>query len=59
MRDHPLLLLPRNDRVALMRRALDAAGAGDHPIPDYFFQASLCHRCRQVADDVGGKYAVE
>ena len=50
VRDHPLLLLPRNDRVALMRRALDAAGAGDHPIPDYFFQASLCHRCRQVAD---------
>jgi serine protein kinase len=49
-RDHPLLLLPRNDRVALMRRALDDAGAGDHPIPDYFFQASLCHRCRQVAD---------
>jgi serine protein kinase len=50
VRDHPLLLLPRNDRVAVMRRALDDAGCGDAQIPDYFFQASLCHRCRQVAD---------
>jgi len=50
VRDHPLLLLPRNDRVALMRRALEGARQSDTQIPDYFFEASLCHRCRQVAD---------
>jgi predicted Ser/Thr protein kinase len=50
VRDHPLLLLPRDERVALMQRALDDAGMRDYQIPDYFFRASLCHRCRQVAD---------
>ena len=50
VRDHPLLLLPRDERVALMESALAAAGMSDYQIPDYFLQASLCHRCRQVAD---------
>jgi serine protein kinase len=50
VRDHPLLLLPRGERVALMERALDDAGVRGYQIPNYFFQASLCHRCRQVAD---------
>ena len=50
VRDHPLLLLPRDERIALMERALDDAGMRGYQIPNYFFQASLCHRCRQVAD---------
>jgi predicted Ser/Thr protein kinase len=50
VRDHPLLLLPRDERVALMERALEDAGMGGYRIPDYFHRASLCHRCRQVAD---------
>lgn len=48
--DHPLLLLPRGERVALMERALEDAGIRGYQIPSYFYQASLCHRCRQVAD---------
>jgi serine protein kinase len=50
VRDHPLLLLPREERMTLMRRILDAAGYEDYQIPEHFKHASLCHRCRQVAD---------
>ncbi len=52
MRDHPLLLLPKKDRRELMEWALEEAGFGDYQIPDYFLHASLCHRCRQVADSL-------
>lgn len=50
VRDHPLLLLPKAERLELAQRAMEQAGQGDHQIPEYFQQASLCHRCRQVAD---------
>jgi predicted Ser/Thr protein kinase len=47
IRDHPLLLLPRAQREKL----IDTALAGrSWLLPDHFVQASLCHRCRQIAD---------
>lgn len=50
MRDHPLLLLPKASRMEIMQRALEEHGMSDYQIPDSFMEASLCHRCRQVAD---------
>jgi serine protein kinase len=50
VRDHPLLLLPVKQRIALMKQCLESAGVGDYPIPDHFLRDSLCHRCRQVSD---------
>ncbi len=50
MRDHPLLLLPKASRMEIMHRALEEHGMSDYQIPDSFMEASLCHRCRQVAD---------
>ncbi|MBW2278420.1 MAG: serine protein kinase PrkA, partial [Deltaproteobacteria bacterium] len=56
VRDHPLLLLPKAERIELAREALSQAGEGDHQIPDYFLHASLCHRCRQIADALMRRY---
>jgi len=50
VRDHPLLLLPKAVRRELMETALEKAGITDYQIPDYLLHASLCHRCRQIAD---------
>ncbi len=50
VRDNPLLLIPVEERIPLMRRVLEAAGQPDDQIPDHFLKDSLCHRCRQVAD---------
>ncbi len=49
-RDHPLLLIPKAERRDIMEKALEDAGIGDYKIPEHFFNASLCHRCRQIAD---------
>jgi predicted Ser/Thr protein kinase len=56
VRDHPLLLLPKAERIELAEQALDRAGQGDFQIPEYFLHASLCHRCRQVADALMRRY---
>lgn len=50
VRDHPLLLLPVPDRLALIKTVLEKAGISDFQIPEHFLRDSLCHRCRQVAD---------
>jgi predicted Ser/Thr protein kinase len=50
VRDHPLLLIPKKERIAMMEAALERAGVADHQIPDHFLKETLCHRCRQVAD---------
>jgi len=52
VRDHPLLLLPRGQRIRIMEAALEQAGCGDYQIPEYFLNGSLCHRCRQIADSL-------
>lgn len=52
VRDHPLLLLPRKERRELMEKALEEAGCSDFQIPEHLLHASLCHRCRQVADSL-------
>ncbi|MCP4605462.1 MAG: serine protein kinase PrkA [Proteobacteria bacterium] len=50
VRDHPLLLIPLEERKKLMNSALEKAGCEDYQIPSHFLERSLCHRCRQVAD---------
>jgi predicted Ser/Thr protein kinase len=52
VRDHPLLILPKEARRELMEAALELAGHGGYQIPDYLLHASLCHRCRQVVDSL-------
>ncbi|MDD5308484.1 MAG: serine protein kinase PrkA [Deltaproteobacteria bacterium] len=50
MRDHPLLILPKDERRRLIEAALDEAGEGAFQVPEHLLHGSLCHRCRQVAD---------
>lgn len=50
VRDHPLLLLPLKQRIKLMHAALKDSGNENYQIPEHFYEASLCHRCRQIAD---------
>ncbi len=50
VRDHPLLLLPKDQRLRVINHSLEQQGITDYQAPDHFMEASLCHRCRQVAD---------
>ncbi len=50
VRDHPLLLLPSDMRMAIIEDALAKAGKKEFQVPDHFVEPSLCHRCKQVAE---------
>jgi len=56
MRDHPLLLIPRDRRVALIRSRLgDAIAKGFRPA-DYLLRGDLSHRNRQIFEALLGSY---
>jgi len=61
LRDHPLLLLPRAERRALLEkhcRPTEREGAGekDFVLSDYLLEGELCHFCRQIHDALLGAY---
>ncbi len=61
LKDHPLLLVPRAERRALLTRlchpaAPDGAGEQDFVLSDYLLNGELCHYCRQVHDSLLGAY---
>ncbi len=61
LKDHPLLLLPREERRALLDehcRPAERAGAGenDFVLSDYLASGELCHFCRQIYAALLGAY---
>jgi predicted Ser/Thr protein kinase len=61
MKDHPLLLVPREERRRLLEEhcrptSRDGAGETDFVLSDYLLDAEPCHLCRQVHDALLGAY---
>lgn len=50
IREHPLLLLPRAERRALLERLLRERGEDPDDIPDLLFHGDLGHKNRQIHD---------
>ena len=57
LKDHPLLLIPVEQRQALLER-LKSEGALDRnfPIPDYLWRGDLCTQCRKIHDALLASY---
>ena len=61
MKDHPLLLVPREERRRLLEErcrpsAREGAGETDFVLSDYLLEGELCHTCRQVHDALLAAY---
>ncbi len=61
MKDHPLLLLPREERRKLLEErcrptAREGAGESDFVLSDALTEGDLCHYCRRIHDALLGAY---
>ncbi len=61
MRDHPLLLVPKDERRRLLEEhcrptAREGARETDFVLSDYLVDGEPCHTCRQVHDALLGAY---
>ncbi len=61
MKDHPLLLVPREERRRLLEEhcrptAREGAGETDFVLSEYLLDGELCHTCRQVHDALLSAY---
>jgi len=61
MRDHPLLLVPREDRRRLLAEqcrpsSREGAGETDFVLSDYLLEGEICHSCRQIHDALLAAY---
>jgi predicted Ser/Thr protein kinase len=61
MKDHPLFLVPREERRRLLEEscrpsAAEGAGDPDFVLSDYLRDGELCHTCRQVHDALLAAY---
>ncbi len=61
MKDHPLLLVPREERRRLLEEACrpsarEGASESDFVLSDYLLDGEPCHTCRQVHDALLGAY---
>jgi predicted Ser/Thr protein kinase len=50
VRDHPLLILPRTDRVRLVRDEMERRGKPLPKLPELLERGGLCHKCKRVFD---------
>ena len=52
MRDHPLLLIPLDQRRSFLEKLVGQAKTTElwEKMPHYLTRGDLCHRCRQIAD---------
>jgi predicted Ser/Thr protein kinase len=49
MRDHPLFVVPKQERKALLEQILQKKGVGqEHVISDHMVGGELCHKCRGI-----------
>jgi len=61
MKDHPLLLVPKEERRKLLEEhcrpsAREGASESDFVLSDYLLDGEPCHTCRQVNDALLGAY---
>lgn len=61
MKDHPLLLIPKEERRKLLEEhcrptAREGARESDFVLSDYLLDGEPCHTCRQVNDALLGAY---
>lgn len=60
LRDHPLLLLPREERRRLLeehcRPHVRGSGEVDFVVPQVLLEGDLCHYCRSIHDALLGAY---
>jgi serine protein kinase len=52
MKDHPLLIIPPDQRKNFLEKLIGSEKADElwESMPIYLTQGDLCHRCRQIAD---------
>jgi predicted Ser/Thr protein kinase len=48
MKDHPLFLVPREQRRKLVEQAIGDGSKDDFVISDYLLEGELCHKCRRI-----------
>ena len=56
LKDHPLLLIPRAERRALLEKHLKEKGLEDFVLPRYLLEGDLCHKCRQIFNALMSAY---
>jgi len=59
LKDHPLLLLPREERRSLLEKSCfpgAAGGDGDFVLSDYLLQGQPCAFCQQISSALLGAY---
>lgn len=61
LKDHPLFLVPKRERRALLEKQCrpaerGAGGGDDFVLSDYLLEGELCHYCRQVYNALLGAY---
>ena len=52
MKDHPLLMIPQEQRKSFLEKLLGKPKTDDiwDHLPDYLKRGDLCHRCKQISD---------
>jgi serine protein kinase len=48
LRDHPLFVLPREERRKLLEQMLAGEAGKDFILSDYLLEGELCHKCRKI-----------
>ena len=59
LKDHPIFLVPRAERMALLQEALATArkqSPEDFALSAYLVQGDLCNKCRAIFDSLLGAY---
>ncbi|OFZ22109.1 MAG: hypothetical protein A2X94_08770 [Bdellovibrionales bacterium GWB1_55_8] len=62
LKDHPLLMVPREQRLAFLQKLIGEKRATQlwDTLPNYLTQGDLCHRCKEIFDALlianGGDY---
>lgn len=56
LKDHPVFLVPRTERKALLEAHLKEKGLEDFALSHYVLEGDLCPKCRQVFDALLASY---
>ncbi|MGC4115377.1 MAG: serine protein kinase PrkA [Myxococcales bacterium] len=56
LKDHPVFLIPRTERKALLETHLKEMGVKDFALPHYLLEGDLCQKCRQVFNALLASY---
>ena len=56
LHDHPLLLIPRPQRVDLLGQFFGDVEGSDRGLPEYLLRGELCHKCKLVYEALLNSY---